>query len=240
MGEDVKDEKRIGNEVAAREAAGFGAEAEEPFEAAALQPTRGLADAAGMKIKGGADADEDAGVERGGVRGHEGFLFRCAETDPDDVGAKSGDFGVEVEQLVGGERAVGRRKHADDAEAGEACGEFLAEEVGHAGGAAVKIVAQAGGAAGVANGKEQIGAVNAFGAAWAEPDEGHAVGRGEPGGVVDFFKREISLGLGETVGGAEADVAASEGAVRGDDGVASLREGEGGHSDAEDVVGRRG
>ena len=234
----MEDEEGIGDEVTGGEAAGLGAEPEEPFEAAALEPTRRLADAARVKIERGADADEHGGVEHGGVLGHKFFLLRRAEADPDDIGAEARDLGAESGVLLGGGRAIGRGKRAGHVETGETRGEFLAERFGYAGCAAVEVVAQANGATRVADGEEEIGAVDAFGAGRAQPNERHAVGRSQPRVVIDFLQRGIALGEGESVGGAEADVALVKLTAGGDNGIAGLREAEGGHADAEDVVTR--
>ena len=45
-----------------------------------------------MKIKGGADTDEHAGVEGGGELGHEALLLGCAKAHPNDVRASARDF----------------------------------------------------------------------------------------------------------------------------------------------------
>ncbi len=101
---------------------------------------------------------------------------------------------------------------------------------------------EADGAAGVADGEHQVGAVDAGDAGRAQPDEGHAVGRGEPGGVEDGTEDRIGAGLVDAVDGGEADVTAAGGAVasHSEDEIAGRREREGGNADAEDVVARRG
>lgn len=233
-------EERSRFQITRTEAAWFGAEAEEPLEAAALNPARGLADAAGVKIESGADADEDAGIERAPVLRHEFFLFRRTEADPNDVGPGACDAGAERGGFVFVEGAEWRRERADDLEAGETRGEFGAERFGHAGNAAVEVVAQTDGATGIADREHEIGAVDAFdgrqcGRA-AEPDERHAIGSGEPGIVIDAAELRIGLRLGEAVGGAEADVAAAELVACAKDEITRLRERECGDADAEDVV----
>src|SRR2546423_13783113 len=57
--EDPQREHRRRRQVAASQPARLHRKPEEPFESAALDPARSLANATGMKIEGGADADQD-------------------------------------------------------------------------------------------------------------------------------------------------------------------------------------
>jgi hypothetical protein len=88
-------------------------------------------------------------------------------------------------------------------------------------------VAQPDGAAGVADGEEKIRTIDPFGAGRAQPNERHAVGRGEPGAAIGGFEGGVALRERETVGGAVTDVAAADGAAVGDDCVPGRREAEG-------------
>ena len=101
LSEEAYDEKRVVLKVALPEAAGFGTKAEEPFEAGALHPARGLLDAPGVEIEGGADADHQGGIQLGKKFGHEAFLLGCAEANPEDVGGGGGNLALEVGALGG-------------------------------------------------------------------------------------------------------------------------------------------
>lgn len=211
MEEDAAEEERDVAEVARGEAAGLGGEAIKPFEAGALEKARSLGFRAGEKVEGGADADENAGVELSREFGHEAFLFRRAQADPDEVWLSASDVGAECGGFGGIERAEGRGEGADDGETGEAGDEAVAEFLGEAGRAAEKVVAEVLDATGVAHGEHEIGAVDA-GEGFAlekfsDPDERHAVGGGEPGGVENAAECGVVVGFAEPVDAGEADVA---------------------------------
>lgn len=239
MGREAEDEEEVGFGVAAGEPARLHRKTEEPLAAEALDPARRLADATAVKIEGGADADEEAGVEGCGVRGHEAFLLRRAQSDPKDIGAGAGDIGLQRGEFVGVERTERRRERAGDREAGEASGEFFGQRGGDAGGAAVEVVAEAEGAAGVADGEEQVGAVDALDPGRTKPHERHAVGRAEIGAVENIAEGGIGVGFAETVDVADADVAEVALATGSEEEVARAAERERGETDAEDVVARR-
>ena len=88
----VIEKERVVGEVAFEEAAGFGDEAEEPFEAEFLEGRRGLFDFAGVEGEGGADAEVDGWREAVFVFCDPMFLFGAAEADPYQVGAGDTDF----------------------------------------------------------------------------------------------------------------------------------------------------
>ena len=189
-----------------------------------------------MEIKRRADPDQQPGVECLPVFRHEALLLRCAQSDPDDVGAGAGHVGAEGGGLVGVERAVGRRVGADDFESGKARAEFFAQQFRHARCATVEIMLQPGGAAGVAYGEHEVGTIHAPDTARGEPNQRHAVGRGEKRLVENLPKRRVGARLADGVDRRDAHVAETEGAAGAQHEVAGLRKGEGGHADAEDVV----
>ncbi len=88
----VVKEERVVSEIAFEEAAGFGEESKEPFQAEFLEGERGLFDFAGVEGEGGADAEVDGGGEAVFVLGDPMFLFRATEADPYEVGAGGVDF----------------------------------------------------------------------------------------------------------------------------------------------------
>lgn len=176
-----------------------------------LEEARGLRLGAGKKIEGGADADEDAGVKLRSELGHEAFLFWGAQADPDEMRLSAGDFGAERGGFGGVERTERRGDCAHDLDTWKSGGEPVAEFLGDARGAAVEEVAEILGAAGVADGEHEVGAVDARNGSalkeLAEPHEGHAVGGGEPGGVENAAERGVVVGFAEAVNAGEADVA---------------------------------
>lgn len=88
----VVEEKGIISEIPFEEAAGFGDEAVEPFEADFLEGGWGLFGFAGVEGEGGADAEVDGWGEAVFVFCDPMFLFRAAEADPYEVRAGGADF----------------------------------------------------------------------------------------------------------------------------------------------------
>ena len=139
-------------EAAAELFAGFGEEAVEEFEVAALQPERGAADGAAGEVEDGADADDDAARQVRRQAAGKLLLLGRAECYPDDVRRAElcqagGDGGV-VELLC---RAVGEREVGRGGELRAAGGEGLAQggegalaaaEEGHGVGAAAYEIAK--------------------------------------------------------------------------------------------------
>src|SRR5262249_46936898 len=67
---EVPAEQGVVDQVSLPEPAGLGAEAVEPFEADASDPSRGLLLEAGVEVEGGAHADHDGGMDAAEVPGH--------------------------------------------------------------------------------------------------------------------------------------------------------------------------
>lgn len=242
LGEDAEDEAGVVGEVALPETAGFGAEAVEPFEAAALDPAGCLADASGVEVECGTDAEHHGGGEAGTVGGHEAFLLRGAQADPEEVGLGGGDLGDQILFLRGRQGAEGRGVGADDADSGEAGFEAGLEFLGDAGVPAVEEVGGAGLLAPGEDGLHEVGSVDASHGGMpgeaAQPHHGHAVGRGEERTVVDEAEGVVGLGLHDPMDAGDADVPAGAGA----DGIGEGPEGgveiEDGDADTEDIDAR--
>jgi hypothetical protein len=242
LGEDAEDEAGVVGEVTLPETTRFGAEAVEPFEAAALDPAGSLTDASGVEVEGGTDAEEDGGGEAWTVGGHEAFLFRGAEADPEEIRLGGGDLGDEVLFLGRGEGAEGRRVGADNADAREAGFEAGLEFLGDAGVPAVEEMGGPGLLAPGEDGLHEVGSVDAshggMSGEAAQPHHGHAVGGGEEGAVVDEAEGVVGLGFHHAMDAGDADIAAGAGA----DGIGKGLEGgveiEGGDADAEDIDAR--
>lgn len=91
----VREERRIVAQVAKPEASWILEKAVEPLQAGVLDPGRTVAQAAGVKVEGGADAEHDPGLELGKHVAHEPVLFGRADADPDHVGPGAIDGGDE-------------------------------------------------------------------------------------------------------------------------------------------------
>ena len=215
LGRDPDEEAGVVGEVAFPEPAGFAGEAVEPFESAALDPSRGLADAAGVEVEGGADTEEDRGCEAVAIGGHESLLFRGAEPDPEEVRAAGCDLVDQGGVFGRGQRAEGRCEGADDADAREPLFEAGLEFLGDAGVAAVEEV---GGTGLLAPGEDpfhEVGSVDpshgSVSGETAEPDHGHAVRRGQEGTVMDAAEIRVCLGFHDAVDAGHADVSRRSG-----------------------------
>lgn len=243
LAEDFPDEKRVVFEVPFPEAPGFLEGAIQPFESAALDPTRGLLHAAGMEIEGGTDAEQDFGIEFLAVTRDEPLLFWGAEADPEEVGFEGGDLACQSGVLLGGQWTEGWGVGSDDADAGVTGFQFLFELLGNAGVAAIEKMSVTAGAGPFEDMLHQFGAVHAAhgfvtGQA-SHPDHGHAVGSGEERAVVDLAEGVVGLGFHDAMNAGDADVAALAGVEgigeRGDGGLKI----EDTDSDAEDIDTRR-
>lgn len=91
-----------------------------------------------MEVKGGTDTQEDGGGESWAIAGHEAFLFRGAEADPEEIRLGAGDPGDQVLFLAGVERTERRGVGANNTDAGEPGFEPRLEFLGDAGVSAVE------------------------------------------------------------------------------------------------------
>ena len=223
LGGDADEEAGVVGEVPFPEASGFAGEPVEPFETAALDPARGLADAAGVEVESSTDTEKDGGGKAGPVGGHESFLLRRAESDPEEIRSAGGHLIDECGVLGGGQGAEGRREGADDADTRETLLEAGLQFLGDAGVAAVEEVGCPGILAPGEDPFHQVGSVDAAHGAvaceTAQPDHGHAVRGGEERTVVDATEVWISLGFHDAMDTRDADVARRPGADGGDEGV---------------------
>lgn len=210
LGRDPDEEAGIVGEVAFPEPAGFTGEAVEPFEAAALDPSWGLADAARVEVESGTNAEEDGGGEPVAVGGHESFLFRRAEPDPEEVRAAAGNLVDQGGVFSRGQWAEGWCEGADDADSREPLFEPGLEFLGDAG---VATIEEVGGAGLLAPGEDpfhEVGAVDSSHGSvtgeTAEPDHGHAVRCGQEGTIVDAAEIRVGLGFHDAVDARDTDV----------------------------------
>ena len=180
-GEGVPEEEAVVGEVAFEEAAGFAAEAVEPFEASFLDPEGCAADGSGVEVECGADGEVEGGGEAVAHGGEPCFLFGAAEANPDAGGAAFGDALEDV--LLDGfvPCAEGRGVAARELGAGVAGEEFFAEGGEGLFAAAEEVVADVGGGltlvpefAHDVRSAEAVWGV-AGGLAFEFPDDGHAV-----------------------------------------------------------------
>src|SRR5664280_1073334 len=58
----------------------------QPLQATTLHPAGSIGEEARVNVERRADADQQGSIESGGILGHETFLLRSAQADPDDVG----------------------------------------------------------------------------------------------------------------------------------------------------------
>src|SRR2546422_5980817 len=93
-------------------------EAEEPFQTGLLHPRRRLADATGVKVKCGSDAQYHASLKQAYRFMDPALLLRCAEAHPDDMSAARIDPLRDVAQLAPGQSSEGRAVDAGDLEPG--------------------------------------------------------------------------------------------------------------------------
>lgn len=210
LGRDPDEEAGVVGEVASPEPPGFAGEAVQPLESAALDPPWGLADATSVEVEGGSDAQKDRGGEAVAIGGHESFLFRGAEPNPEEVGPTRADLVDEGGILGGGQRAEGGREGADDADAGEPLFQAGLQFLGDAGVAAVEEV---GGTGLLAPGEDpfhEVGSVDpshgSVARKTAEPDHRHAIRGGEEGSVVDAAEIRVCLGFHDAMDAGHADV----------------------------------
>jgi hypothetical protein len=112
--ESARYENRVVYEIAMREATGLADQPEQPFEPGALHPSGCARLCPGVEIEGGADADQRSRIDLADMRRHPFFLFRHAEPDPDEIGARPvdcGDIGrVFFLRSEGGTEAIGIRQ----------------------------------------------------------------------------------------------------------------------------------
>src|SRR5690606_24439139 len=104
----VPEEKRVVDEVAFEEPAGFRGDAVGPFHADLLEKGRRLGNFAGVEGKGGTDAEVHPGRKPVLVAGDPVLLLRAAETDPDQVGAGLANLAADAVELVVRPLAEGR------------------------------------------------------------------------------------------------------------------------------------
>src|SRR4051794_17549605 len=138
LAREAEDEARVVAEVAPPQPPRLLHEPEGPLEAEALERLRGLALEAGVEVEGGADADEHGRLEARAHGEHELLLERDAEADPDDVGLGGVELGGDRVGLVGIEVAERARPGADDAQAGIAPRQLLAQGLERRGAPAVE------------------------------------------------------------------------------------------------------
>jgi hypothetical protein len=157
---DVPEEVRDDKEVAAPHLAWILNEAMQPVQAGPFDPWRAGADSAGVEIKSGTNTEHEARIEPRKVAGHEEFLLRAAEADPENVRLERGDGRDQVILLSGRESVEGRGDSANKARPGKVSGKPVAELGGYAFDSAIK----------------EVGDVGEFGAA---KDLEHEIGTGD-------------------------------------------------------------
>src|SRR5207249_4921927 len=86
-----KQKSGIIDQIAAPKPARLLAQAEEPFEAGALDPARGLADASAVKIEGRADSEHEGGLQSRQIFGHEFLLLGRAQSHPENIRLRCAD-----------------------------------------------------------------------------------------------------------------------------------------------------
>ena len=120
--EKVIEEERVVCEISLEEAAGFHGEAVGPLETEALENGGRLPDFAGVEGEGRADAEVNTGWQLIFVFRDPVFLFRAAESDPDEVGLRFADHIADAVEFVGRPFAEWRGVGAGDGGAGKAGG----------------------------------------------------------------------------------------------------------------------
>jgi len=190
VAEHTEDEGEVIDEVAFSEPFGFLGEAVGPFESAALDPDWGAVYLSGDEAEADADAEPPGVGESEAEAVDNVFLFGRAEGDIDDVGM-GGEEGL-AEVFDGGGvafEAHGWAEGAGDGEAGVFGLEDLGGVIGGSGIAAEEEEGAVGLRGGGAETPDEVGAGDAFGEGCAlhagGPDEGHAVGDVEGGGLAE-------------------------------------------------------
>lgn len=182
--------------------------APEPFESVTLHDLGGLTDTAGEEVEGGTDAESDAEVGIGvGESKHEGLLLRGAKSDPDKIGTGKFDG---IKREVFNVLDVRGRVGTHDVEARVAFPHALGEGGRNAGGSAVEKVSVSGFGGGGADRLHEVGAVDptdvTVSGEASQPDERHAVGRGEEGAVQGPAVDGVAPGTADGVGIAAAHI----------------------------------
>src|ERR1041385_4368484 len=92
---------------------------ERPLEAPVLHPLGRLRDQPGVEVEGGADADEQRGVERVAHLRHPTLLLGLPGADPHDLRPRAVDVLRDPVLFLRRQVAIGRGVAADDLDAGE-------------------------------------------------------------------------------------------------------------------------
>ena len=185
--EDPDHEQRIVLEVPLPQSSWLAPETETPFEARALHPARGLAEAPGMEIKCGTDSNHKGDVELGKVLGHEFFLFGCAQSNPHDVGVRGMDGLPKLCLFIGVQGAEGRLECARDLEFWETLEQAAAQFFGDTVGSPIEEMAVTSVFGQGEDGEHQVRTVHTFdlfeAAQAPDPDQGHAIGSAKKGAI---------------------------------------------------------
>ena len=144
MQDDVAEESGNDKECAAPKPAWILNEAMQPVQAGAFDPGSAVADSAGVEIKSGTNTEHEARIKQRKVAGHEEFLLRAAEADPDDVGLELGDGRDEIILFSGREIVEGWCDGTNDARRGEVSFKPVAEFGGYAFDSAIEEVGDMG------------------------------------------------------------------------------------------------
>jgi len=165
-----------------------------------------------MKIEGRADADHGNARERMAMLEHPALLFGRADTDEEQVCAGCENVSPDFLIFFGRERPEGRCVAASDAEGRKTPMQILFEEAEHFRAGAIKIDSVVVPGRAFAQMEHERGAINTLLVRTAEgpksPNDGHAVGCGDVGGVEDFGKGGIVFGHDDAMDRGDADVMA--------------------------------